>query len=89
MCPIERSLRADAGTKDETPPSWLVRRLQSGELTINRLGGVTMNTQWGVQSCTAGDIIVLFAEGSLRFETPEMLERDFEPVIAEERQQAA
>jgi hypothetical protein len=74
---------------DEVPPPWLVRGLQSEELVINRLGGLTMNTPHGVQSCTAGDIIVLFADGSLGFETPETLERDFEPVAVEELQHAA
>ena len=65
---------------DETPPHWLVSRLQTGEVEINRLGGMTMNTPFGVQQCAAGDYIVLFADDSIGFEKPEKFERDFEPV---------
>jgi hypothetical protein len=65
---------------DETPPNWLVERLQSGEIEINRLGGLTVNTPFGVQQCAAGDVVVLFADNSIGFEKPEKFERDFEPV---------
>jgi hypothetical protein len=71
---------------DEIPPAWLVRRLQSGELTINRLGGVTMNTQWGVQSCAAGDILLLTEDDQIQFVTPD----EFEKLVpVEELQKAA
>ncbi|MGX9944875.1 hypothetical protein ACTG4Q_20640 [Bradyrhizobium denitrificans] len=65
---------------DETPPNWLVSRLQAGEIEINRLGGLTLNTPFGVQQCAAGDIVILFADSSIGFEKPETFERDFEPV---------
>jgi hypothetical protein len=65
---------------DETPPKWLVSRIQSGELEMNRLGGLTMATPWGVQSCAAGDFVVHFADNSIGFEKPETFERDFAPV---------
>jgi hypothetical protein len=74
-------------TADETPPQWLVSRLQSGELEINRLGGLTFHTPFGVQQCAAGDVVVFYADNSIGFEKPETFERDFEPV--QDLQQAA
>jgi hypothetical protein len=74
---------------DETPPNWLVSRMQTGEIEINRLGGITMHTPWGVQQCAAGDMVVLFADNSIGFEKPEKFEQDFEPVAVEELQHAA
>lgn len=71
---------------DEVPPAWLVRRLQSGELSINRLGGLTMNIQWGVQSCAAGDFVLLTEDDQIQFATPDEFEK-LEPV--EQLQQAA
>ena len=68
---------------DETPPQWLVSRIQSGELEMNSLGGLTMATPWGVQSCAAGDIVVFFADNSIGFEKPETFERDFDPLTSE------
>jgi hypothetical protein len=67
----------------EVPPHWLISRLQTGELEINRLGGFTMNTPWGVQQCAAGDIVLLFADNSIGFEKPETFEANFEPVTTE------
>ncbi|WP_316196580.1 hypothetical protein [Bradyrhizobium sp. SZCCHNS3053] len=72
---------------DEVPPHWLVSRLLTGEIEINRLGGLTMNTNFGVQQCAAGDVVVLFADDSIGFEKPERFESKFEPV--EEQQLAA
>jgi len=69
---------------DETPPQWLVRRLQTGELEMNRLGGLTMQTPWGMQQCAAGDVIVLFQDNSIGFEKPEKFETDFEVVTSEQ-----
>jgi hypothetical protein len=69
---------------DEVPPHWLVSRLQTGELEINRLGGLTMQTPFGVQQCAAGDIVLLFADNSIGFEKPEKFEQDFEPVTPEQ-----
>lgn len=68
---------------DEAPPQWLVTRMQAEELMINRLGGLTMQTPWGVQQCAAGDIVVLFQDNSIGFEKPEVFERDFGLVTAE------
>jgi hypothetical protein len=68
---------------DEVPPAWLVRRLQSGELAINRLGGLTMK---GVQSCAAGDFVLLNEDDQIQFATPDEFEK-LEPV--EQLQQAA
>lgn len=56
---------------DETPPQWLVRRIQSGELVLNHLGGFTMSTPWGVQSCAAGDIVLLTDEDKIQFVKPD------------------
>ena len=69
---------------EEVPPHWLVSRLQSGELEVNRLGGLTMQTPFGVQQCAAGDFILLFADNSIGFEKPEKFEMDFEPVTTEQ-----
>ena len=69
---------------DETPPHWLISRFQSGEVEINRLGGLTMHTPWGVQQCAAGDMVVLFADNSIGFEKPEKFEQDFELVTSEQ-----
>jgi hypothetical protein len=68
----------------EVPPHWLVSRLQTRELEINRLGGLTMRTPFGVMECAAGDFILLFADNSIGFEKPEKFEKDFEPVTAEQ-----
>ncbi|TYO65516.1 hypothetical protein FXV83_16425 [Bradyrhizobium hipponense] len=65
---------------EETPPNWLVSRLQTGELEINRLGGLTVNTPFGVQQSLPGDVVILFADNSIGFEKPEKFERDFAPV---------
>ncbi|WP_156928809.1 hypothetical protein [Bradyrhizobium sp. th.b2] len=67
----------------ELPPHWLVSRLQTGELEINRLGGLTMQTPFGVMQCAAGDIVLLFADNSIGFEKPDTFEKNFEPVTPE------
>lgn len=69
---------------DETPPNWLVSRLQTGELEMNSLGGLTVRTQWGVLSCSAGDYVLFFQDNSIGFETPGKFEQDFKPVEADE-----
>jgi hypothetical protein len=69
---------------DEVPPHWLISRLQTGDLAINRLGGMTMHTPFGVLECAAGDYVLLFADNSIGFEKPETFERDFEPVTTEQ-----
>jgi hypothetical protein len=69
---------------DQVPPKWLVSRLQSGELEVNRLGGITIITPWGVQACAPGDVVILNEDGSISFERPEAFERDFEPVTSEQ-----
>lgn len=69
---------------EDTPPNWLVSRLQTGELEMNSLGGLTMQAPWGVQSCAAGDYILFFQDNSIGFEKPEKFEQDFEPVTAEQ-----
>ena len=68
----------------DTPPHWLVSRMQTGELEINLLGGLTMQTPFGVIQCAAGDFVLLFADDTLGFEKPEKFEKDFEPVTAEQ-----
>ena len=70
-------------------PKWLVDRLASRELEINRLGGLTMNTSFGVQSCLAGDVVLLHADNSIGFEKPEVFERDFEAITADQLLRAA
>ena len=67
---------------DETPPNWLVSRIQSGDLVINSLGGFTMVNRWGHQKCSAGDVVVLTKEGAIEFATPEEFE-EFEPLSNE------
>jgi hypothetical protein len=74
---------------EEVPPHWLISRLQTGDLAINRLGGMTMHTQWGVQESAAGDYVLLFADNSIGFEKPETFERDFEPFTSEQLKAAA
>lgn len=69
---------------EEVPPHWLVSRMQTGELEINRLGGLTMQTPFGVMQCAAGDIVILFADNSIGFEKPEKFEKDFQPVTPEQ-----
>jgi hypothetical protein len=68
---------------DEVPPQWLVSRMQTGEIETNSLGGFSIPTPFGVQSCAAGDIVLLFADNSIGFEKPETFERDFVPVTPE------
>ena len=51
---------------------------------MNRLGGLTMQTPWGMQQCAAGDVIVLFQDNSIGFEKPEKFETDFEVVTSEQ-----
>jgi hypothetical protein len=74
---------------DETPPQWLVSRLQSGELEINSLGGLTLATPFGLQSCAAGDVVIFHADNSIGFEKPETFDEDFEPVSADQLLKAA
>ncbi|WP_315729812.1 hypothetical protein [Bradyrhizobium sp. SZCCHNRI2010] len=64
---------------DEIPPQWLVRRLQNGDLKVNALGGLTMSTPWGVQSCAAGDVVLLTEDDGIQFAKPDEFEK-FEPV---------
>ncbi|BAR61967.1 hypothetical protein ACFLEY_22570 [Bradyrhizobium sp. YCK136] len=56
---------------EEVPPAWLVKRLQSGELTMNSLGGITMANRWGHQQCAAGDVVLLTEHDTIEFSTPE------------------
>jgi hypothetical protein len=51
---------------------------------MNRFGGFTMATPFGVQQCAAGDVVVLYADNSIGFEKPEDFERDFEVVTSEQ-----
>lgn len=74
---------------EDTPPHWLVARLQTGELEINRLGGMTLHTPFGVLQCAAGDVVLLFADNSIGFEKPETFEQSFEPVTSEQLRAAA
>ncbi|WP_439357793.1 hypothetical protein [Bradyrhizobium sp. DASA03007] len=74
---------------EDTPPHWLVSRMQAGELEINRLGGLTMQTPFGVLQCAAGDLVLLFADNSIGFEKPDTFELEFEPVTIELLQAAA
>ncbi|SHH06064.1 hypothetical protein [Bradyrhizobium erythrophlei] len=73
---------------DEIPPQWLVRRLQSGDLEVNRLGGLTMATPFGVQSCAAGDIVLLTDDDTIQFAKPEDLAK-FEVVTGDQLLKAA
>jgi hypothetical protein len=73
---------------DEIPPQWLVRRLQSGDLEINSLGGLTMSAPWGVQSCAAGDIVLLTDDDTIQFAKPEDLAK-FEVVTGDQLLKAA
>lgn len=65
---------------DETPPQWLVKRIQSGDLVINSFGGFTHRTPWGVMDCLAGDIIVLWDDDTISFEKPESFDERFTEV---------
>jgi hypothetical protein len=73
---------------DETPPSWLIRRIQDGELTINRLGGLDTRTPWGVQSCAPGDIVLLTDQDTIQFANPAEF-ASFEPVSGDDLRKAA
>lgn len=55
----------------ETAPKWFITRLQSGDLVINNLGGVTMNNRWGHQQCAAGDTVLVTDRDTIEFATPE------------------
>lgn len=74
---------------DETPPKWLINRIQSGELQINPHGGFTMATPWGVQSCIAGDIVLLNDEDGIEFCKPENFGDYFEVIDPKEMLRAA
>jgi hypothetical protein len=43
---------------DEPPPPWLVKLMQSGTVTINALGGLSLRHVTGSSSCNPGDYIV-------------------------------
>jgi len=73
---------------DETPPQWLIRRLQSGEFAINSLGGITMANQWGHQQCAAGDFVLLTDDDTIQFATPEQFAK-FELISADRLLRAA
>jgi hypothetical protein len=64
---------------DETPPKWLVERLQSGEFVMNSLGGVTIVNRWGHQQCAAGDVVLLTEQGAIEFATAEEFEQLEQP----------
>ncbi|WP_315740119.1 MULTISPECIES: hypothetical protein [unclassified Bradyrhizobium] len=64
---------------EEVAPQWLVSRLQSGELKVNSLGGLTMSSAWGVQSCAAGDVVLLTEDDTIQFAKPEEFDK-LEPV---------
>lgn len=59
---------------EEAPPQWLVQRLQSGDLVINGLGGVTMTNRWGHQQCSAGDVVLLTEHDTIEFVAAEEFE---------------
>jgi hypothetical protein len=68
---------------DETPPQWLIRRMQTGELAMNSLGGFTMTTPFGLQSCAGGDVVILTEDDVIQFARPDEFEK-FEPVTSSE-----
>jgi hypothetical protein len=73
---------------DETPPNWLVKRMQSGDLVVNSLGGFTMQSPWGWQSCAAGDIVLLTDQDTIMFIGSDEFS-SFEPVTSDTLLQAA
>jgi hypothetical protein len=56
---------------DDTPPQWLIERIQSGELQINNKGGFSTLSPFGILSCIAGDIVLLHEDGIIEFCKPE------------------
>lgn len=51
----------------EPVPAWLVERLQSGYLTVNSLGGLTVRDPDDHRSCVAGQSVELTADNRIEF----------------------
>jgi hypothetical protein len=58
------------GVAAEDVPAWIVEAMLLGVLTVNRLGGFTLDDARGT-SCMAGDIVVRQPDGSITFEKQE------------------
>lgn len=52
---------------DEPAPSWLIERMQAGDVYINRSGGLSANYVWGARGCAPGDYILLSEIGEIEF----------------------
>jgi hypothetical protein len=66
----------------EAMPGWLVQRIQSGEVTINGIGGLSAYTQFGSRSSAPGDYVILSEEGDIDFCLASQFEERFEPVTS-------
>jgi hypothetical protein len=63
--PFSWTLPLLGGVADEPLPGWLVQLMQSGRLTVNRLGGFTDEITG--QQCFAGDTVFLGDGGTVFF----------------------
>ena len=64
---------------DDVPPKWLIDRLQSGDLDVNRLGGLSLMNRWGHQQCAAGDVVLLTDDDGIIFVTADEFAK-FQPL---------
>ncbi len=63
---------------EETPPKWLVTRIQNEELLMNSLGGFSVQTEFGCLQCAAGDYVVLNDRDMIEFCKAEVFEKQYE-----------
>jgi ethanolamine utilization protein EutQ (cupin superfamily) len=52
---------------DEPLPYWLVSRLQSRDIDVTPLGGMSIQTDGGRLSCNAGDYVLLTEDNQISF----------------------
>jgi hypothetical protein len=71
----------DAGrAADEVPPPWIVERLQSRDLIVNRFGGLTRQRPLSTEICFAGDYVILNQFDEIEFCRKELFPDHFEIV---------
>lgn len=74
---------------DETPPKWLVTRIQNEDLHMNSLGGLTAIGPFGMLSCAAGDYVLLTEQDTIEFCKPEDFDANYEVLDPKEILKAA
>ena len=63
---------------EEEIPLWLSQKLGSGEVHLNKAGGLSANYVWGTRGCAPGDFIVLDETGEIDFRAAKDFETQYE-----------